>query len=203
MADAAHWNSRYETVGSTEVSWFEAEPTVSVELLAELGIGADQSVIDVGGGASRLVDRLLAAGHTDLAVLDLSGAALAEARQRVGDPAAVEWIEADLVTWEPARRWDVWHDRAVVHFLTSDEERAVYAARLADAIEPDGAFVIGAFAPDGPTQCSGLEVRRQSFDDLAELVGEALIIERRHHVHLTPSGATQSFNWIAGRRLPT
>ncbi len=203
MADAAHWDDRYETVGSTEVSWFEAEPTVSIGLLDSLGIGSSQSIIDVGGGASLLVDRLLARGHDDLAVLDVSGAALAEARRRTGDPAAVEWIEADLVTWKPSRRWEVWHDRAVAHFLTTDEERAAYTNALSAALGPDGAFVIGAFAPDGPTHCSGLEVRRQSFDDLAQLAGDASITERRHHTHTTPSVSDQSFNWIAGRRTST
>lgn len=199
MAGAEHWDERYGTVGSTELSWFEAEPAVSLELIDSLGVDSNQSVIDVGGGASLLIDRLLGRGHDDLAVLDISALALAEARRRTGDPAAVEWIEADLATWEPPRRWDVWHDRAVAHFLTTDGQRAAYARALSGALGPDGAFVIGAFAPDGPTHCSGLEVRRQSFDDLADLVGDALITERRHHIHRTPSGGEQSFNWIAGR----
>lgn len=203
MADAAHWDDRYATIGSTEVSWFEAEPTVSLELIDALGTTSDRSVIDIGGGASSLVDRLLTRGHHDLAVLDLSAAALAEARQRTGDPGAVEWIEADLTSWAPPRRWDLWHDRAVAHFLTTDVQRAAYTAALAAAVEPGGAFVIGAFAPDGPTHCSGLEVRRQSFDDLAQLAGEADITEQRHHVHRTPGGGDQSFNWIAGRLRST
>jgi trans-aconitate methyltransferase len=200
MADAAHWNDRYRTVGSTEVSWYEPEPAVSLELLDALAVSTDQSVIDVGGGASVLVDRLLDRGHRDLAVLDLSAAALDEARQRTGDPTAVTWIEADLLTWTPPRRWQVWHDRAVLHFLTSDEQRAAYARALAAATEPGGAVVLGAFAPDGPTHCSGLEVRRQTFDDLAALAGELDVVERRHHLHRTPGGGEQSFNWIAGRR---
>ena len=200
MADAAHWDDRYQTVGSTSVSWFESEPTVSLELIDALGVGPDRSVIDIGGGASLLVDRLLARGHGDVAVLDLSPAALAEARTRTDDSLAVTWIEADVVTWAPPRRWDLWHDRAVAHFLTGDEQRTAYTAALQAAIVPGGAFVIGAFAPDGPTHCSGLEVRRQSFDDLVELVGEGVLIEqRRHHLHRTPSGAEQSFHWIAGR----
>lgn len=203
MAGAEHWDERYETVGSTEVSWFEAEPAVSLELLDFLGVGSSHSVIDVGGGASLLVDRLLARGHDDLAVLDISAVALAEARRRTGDPDAVEWIEVDLATWEPSRCWNVWHDRVVAHFLTTDEERAAYARALSAAIGPGGAFVIGAFAPDGPTHCSGLEVRRQSFDDLAELVGDASITTRHHHTHRTPSGGDQSFNWIAGLCIST
>lgn len=201
MADAAHWNERYRTVGSTEVSWYEPEPTVSLELLDVLGVGADQSVIDIGGGASVLVDHLLARGHLDLAVLDLSTAALDEARLRTGEPTAVTWIESDLLSWTAPRRWQVWHDRAVLHFLTTDDQRAAYARALAAAIQPGGAVVLGAFAPDGPTHCSGLEVRRQTFDDLATLAGNIEVVERRHHLHRTPGGGEQSFNWIAGRLL--
>lgn len=201
MADAAHWNDRYRTVGSTEVSWYEPEPRVSLEMLDVLAVGVDESVIDVGGGASALVDRLLDRGHHDLAVLDHSAAALDEARQRTGDPAAVTWIEGDLLSWTPPRRWQVWHDRAVLHFLTTDDQRAVYARTLEAAIEPGGAVVLGAFAPDGPTHCSGLEVRRQTFEDLADLAGNIEVVERRHHLHQTPSGGEQSFNWIAGRLL--
>lgn len=199
MAEAAHWDERYGTVGSTRVSWYEPEPTVSLDLLDRLGVDARHSVIDVGGGASTLVDHLLARGHDDLAVLDLSSVALDECRRRTGDPSAVTWMAGDLLAWAPPRRWHVWHDRAVLHFLTTDDERATYAQALADALEPGGAFVLGAFAPDGPTHCSGLEVRRQSFEDLSELVGPADVLERRHHMHRTPSGGEQSFNWIAGR----
>jgi trans-aconitate methyltransferase len=201
MADAEHWNDRYRTVGSTEVSWYEPAPTVSLELLDLLGVGADRSVIDIGGGASALVDHLLVRGHRDLAVLDLSVAALDEARERTGDPTAVTWIEADLLSWTPPRRWEVWHDRAVLHFLTTDDQRAVYARALAAATEPGAAVVLGAFAPDGPTHCSGLEVRRQTFDDLAALAGNIDVVERRHHLHRTPGGGEQSFNWIAGHLL--
>lgn len=202
MADAAHWNDRYRTIGATDVSWYEAEPTVSLELFDILGIGPNDPVIDIGGGASTLVDHLLGRGHEDLAVLDLSVAALDEAKHRTGDPTAITWINEDLLTWVPPRRWRVWHDRAVLHFLTTDHERDAYARTIAAALEPGGSFVLGAFAPDGPTHCSGLEVRRQSFDDLADLVGASHVIERRHHLHRTPSGGEQSFNWIAGRSSP-
>lgn len=203
MSDTGHWDDRYRTVGATEVSWYEPEPTVSLELLDALAIGPDRSLLDVGGGASTLVDHLLARGHQDLTILDLSTVALDEARRRLEDPAGVAWIHHDLLTWEPPRTWQVWHDRAVLHFLTSDDERRAYARTLTAALAPGGAFVLGAFAPDGPTHCSGLEVRRQGFDDLAELVGrEAHVVERRHHLHRTPSGAGQSFNWIAGHLAP-
>jgi trans-aconitate methyltransferase len=132
--------------------------------------------------------------------LDISSVALDESRERLGDPDAVTWITADLLRWVPPRRWSVWHDRAVLHFLTTDDQRAAYAAALDLALEPGGVFVLGAFALDGPTHCSGLEVRRQSFEDLAEVAGDAEIVEKRRHVHRTPSGVVQPFNWVAGRR---
>lgn len=200
MADAAHWNDRYRTVGSFAVSWYEPEPTVSLELLDVLDIDPTQSVIDIGGGASPLVDHLLGRGHEDLAVLDVSAAALDEARRRTGDPDSVTWIEADLLAWTPPRRWQAWHDRAVLHFLTTDDQRASYARAITDTLESGGAFVLGAFAPDGPTQCSGLDVRRQSFEDLAELAGDAEVVTQHRHVHRTPGGGEQPFHWIAGRR---
>jgi SAM-dependent methyltransferase len=199
MVGAEHWDERYRSIGPQSVSWFEPEPTVSLELLGALGVTAAQSVIDVGGGASSLVDHLVQRGHRDVTVLDLSAVALDLARQRLGDPPTVTWIEADLRTWRPARRWDVWHDRAVLHFLVDDDSRASYCALLREALQPGGAFVIGTFADDGPTQCSGLPVRRQSVADLATLLGDVEVVVQRRHVHRTPTGAEQPFSWVAGR----
>jgi SAM-dependent methyltransferase len=204
VADRAHWDERYRTVGSSAVSWFEERPTVSLELLAAAGVGPVDSVIDVGGGASRLVDHLLAAGHTDVTVLDISAEAIEEARLRLGDPPAVTWLVEDLLRWEPARRWAAWHDRAMLHFLVDDADRTTYATVLGRALLPGGGFVIGTFAEDGPTECSGLPVRRYAPEDLDALValaGDVEITARRRHVHRTPGGADQPFNWIAGRLL--
>jgi SAM-dependent methyltransferase len=199
VADPGHWNDRYESIGADRVSWFEDRPAVSLELLAALGVGPQHAVIDVGGGAASLVDHLLAAGHSDVTVLDVSAVALGEARTRLGDPAGVTWIEADLLGWRPGRRWDVWHDRAVLHFLTDDSDRATYLDLLRRALVPGGGFVIGTFAEDGPTQCSGLPVRRHSTEDLLDLLGDVEVVEQRRHVHRTPGDADQAFNWIAGR----
>lgn len=199
MGDPAHWDDRYESIGATSVSWYEERPTVSLELLGALGVGPAQSVIDVGGGASTLVDHLLHDGYGDVTVLDLSAVALDTARSRVGDPAAVTWLATDLLTWRPARRWDVWHDRAVLHFLVDDEDRATYRRLLHEALAPNGAFVVGTFAEDGPTQCSGLPVRRHSLPELIDVLGDVDVIEQRRHVHRTPGGADQPFSWIAGR----
>lgn len=199
MAGADHWNDRYRSVGSTAVSWYEPTPVVSLELFDQLGVTTQMSVIDVGGGASVLVDHLLERGHSDVAVLDLSKVALAEARDRLADTASVTWIEADLLEWEPPRRWDVWHDRAVLHFLVDDQDRAAYVEVLRRAVTSGGAFVIGTFAEDGPTECSLLPVRRQSADELVDLLGDVEIVDRRRHVHHTPGGADQSFTWVGGR----
>jgi SAM-dependent methyltransferase len=199
MGDAAHWNDRYRSIGARSVSWYEDSPTTSLELLDAVGIRQSDRVLDVGGGASTLVDHLLAAGQRDLTVLDLSTVALGVARSRLGDPTQVIWIQADITTWQPDRQWDVWHDRAVLHFLTNDDARASYRNALHTALRPGGSFVIGAFAQDGPTECSALPVRRYSLGDLVELVGDADIIEQRRHIHRTPGDADQPFNWIAGR----
>ena len=136
---------------------------------------------------------------SDLTVLDLSVVALDTARRRLEDPAGVEWVEADLLTWQPTRTWDAWHDRAVLHFLTEDTDRVRYVEQLRTALRPGGAFVIGTFAEDGPTQCSALPVRRHSPRDLLELLGDVEVIEQRRHVHRTPGDADQAFNWVAGR----
>lgn len=199
MGDQPYWDDRYDTIGSHAVSWYEERPDTSLELLTLVGITPPASVIDVGGGASALVDRLLERGHRDLAVLDLSAVALREARTRLEDPPEVTWIEADVTSWQPDRTRDAWHDRAVLHFLTDDLARDRYLATLRRALEPGGAFVIGTFAEDGPTHCSGLPVRRHRADDLAHLLADAAIIDQRRQIHRTPAGVDQPFNWIAGR----
>ena len=172
---------------------------VSLELFDGPSVTTRDSVIDVGGGASGLVDRLLQRGHRDVAALDVSSVALAEARSRLADPAGVEWIVPDLLSWEPPRRWSVWHDRAVLRFLVRDDDRASYVKLLRRTVEPGGAFVIGAFAEDGPTECSALPVRRSTPSELIELVGDAEVAVELRRVHRTPSGVDQPFNWLAGR----
>jgi SAM-dependent methyltransferase len=196
---SAHWNERYATVGANAVSWYQDRPATSLDLLQAAGVGPTDSVIDIGGGASTLVDGLLLAGHTDLAVLDVSEVALGVARERVGADAPVDWLVEDLLTWEPDRTWDAWHDRAVLHFLLSDAERSRYVSTLRRALRPRGAVVIGTFAEDGPTTCSGLPVRRYAAEDLREVLGDIEVIEERRETHQTPSGGSQPFNWIAAR----
>ncbi len=205
-APGEYWNGRYSSIGSTHVSWYEAHPGMSLALLDRAGVTAAASVIDVGGGASTLVDRLLERGHCDVSVLDLSSAALDEARRRTADQgSAVDWMVGDVREFVPARRWDVWHDRAAFHFLVDAGDRRQYVQVLADGLADDGIVIAAAFAEDGPTQCSGLPVERYDADRLfAELSAgvplELLVAER--HVHITPSGAEQPFTWIVARRIP-
>ena len=198
---AEHWDGRYESIGEEGVGWFESRPAVSLELLASLGVSASDSIIDIGGGASRLVDHLLARGHHDVTVLDVSPVAVDAARRRLGEAAAaVSWLEADVLAWTPPRQWDVWHDRMLLHFVLSDAERAEYSSVLLRALAPGGAVIVCTFAEDGPEQCSALPVRRHSLEDLSSFLGSAFeVVEARRTVHTTPGGVEQPHNWIAGR----
>lgn len=196
---ADHWDDRYRTVGAESVSWYQDRPGISLQMLDVLQTTPDDSLIDVGGGASTLVDHLLAKGHQDLTVLDMSAAALDVVRARIGTTSFVSWVVANLLDWTPQRRWDVWHDRAVLHFLVEESDRQAYANVLRQAVEPGGAVVIGVFAEDGPEQCSGLPVRRHSVADLRALLPELERFDERRDDHTTPSNAVQHFNWVAGR----
>jgi 2-polyprenyl-3-methyl-5-hydroxy-6-metoxy-1,4-benzoquinol methylase len=193
----AHWQNVYRSKGEREVSWFEETPALSLDLIRATGVGADAAIIDIGGGASRLVDALLAAGFKSVSVLDLSQQALAAAQARLGARgAAVNWIVADVTTWRPSQTYEVWHDRAALHFLTQAEDRAAYAACLRRAVRPGGHVIIGTFAPDGPERCSGLPVMRHDADTLAAMLGPAFtLVESRRHEHRTPTGAIQRFQF--------
>ncbi len=203
-ARKAHWEGVYETKPTDAVSWYEASPTRSLALLLEAGLGAGSAVIDVGGGDSRLAGELMAHGAGHVSVADLSGAALARARTRTGDAAEhVTWIEGDITRLDlPAASYDLWHDRAVFHFLTNDSDRARYIATAARSVRVGGTVVIGTFAPDGPTRCSGLDVRRYSPDDLAAEFGPAFSLRRGFgDGHRTPGGAEQRFTWALLTRV--
>ena len=160
----SHWQKTYSDRGEAGVSWFEQRPEVSLDLIARIGATAASSLIDIGGGASRLVDALLDAGWRSLAVLDISNVALDAARQRLGGAASqVDWIVADVTRWRPGRTYDIWHDRAAFHFLTDAADRDAYVERLTTAVKPGGHAIIATFAPDGPERCSGLPVMRYDF----------------------------------------
>ena len=198
-----HWAAVYAAKGTTEVSWYQARPTISLELLAEAGAGPTSEIIDVGGGDSTLVDALVEEGYQHVTVLDIAGAALIRARERLGHRAdGVTWLEADITAASlPAQRYDVWHDRAVFHFLTDQSDRVRYVQQAERAIKPTGALIVATFAADGPTQCSGLEVRRSSQDDLESQFASAFSLVRCvRNTHITPAGSEQRFIYCLFRR---
>ena len=198
---ANHWDDAYRRRGASSVSWFQAQPTVSVELIQMLGISPAAAVIDVGGGASSLVDHLLGRGFSDLTVLDISDVALEEGKRRVGAAAPVIWLCQDILSWQPKREFALWHDRAVFHFLTDQNDRETYLRTLRSTLSPDGAVIIATFASDGPEMCSGLPVSRYSGLDLGRLLGSGFeVVEKRREEHLTPNGSVQPFTWVAARR---
>ena len=204
MDRRAHWDRVYTTTASDEVSWYQPEATLSLDLLRDVGSGSSCRIIDVGGGDSRLVDAVLAAGLGRMTVLDLSGAALARARARLGTKAAdVTWLEADGTLVElPAAAFDVWHDRAAFHFLTVPEDRNRYAEAAAHAVRSGGGVLVATFAPDGPTRCSGLEVARYTPEELARELGNAFSLVRGFSdVHHTPAGHEQRFTVAVLRRI--
>jgi SAM-dependent methyltransferase len=195
-----HWESVYQRLGPDGVSWFQPRPSVSLDLIAQLGIPSHTPAIDVGGGASGLVDSLLAQGFQDVSVLDVSSAALEVARSRIGPHPGVHWLQHDLLTWQPARQYGLWHDRAVFHFLVDPEDRDRYLSVLSAALAPGGHVILATFAADGPRRCSGLPVSRYGPDDLAELLeGHIDLVASRREEHTTPGGIVQPFTWVAGR----
>jgi 2-polyprenyl-3-methyl-5-hydroxy-6-metoxy-1,4-benzoquinol methylase len=198
----AHWQNVYREKAENQVSWFQETPAISLELIEAVHPKFDSAIVDIGGGASRLVDRLAREGYRDLTVLDVSENAIAMARARMGEPAeAVKWIVADVTQWEPTRRYDLWHDRAAFHFLTQAPDRNAYVECLASALRPGGHAIIGTFAMDGPERCSGLPVIRYDGALLSATLGKAFaLVETRRHDHGTPMGGVQRFQFSIIRR---
>ena len=193
----AHWQNVYTTKGEGEVSWFQDSPAISIDLIKSAAVSKESAIVDVGGGASRLVDHLLKDGFRSIAVLDLSSAALETAKSRLGSAGAdVEWITSDVTTWRPRREYDVWHDRAAFHFLTDPGDRRAYIDTLKSALRPNGQAIIATFALDGPEKCSGLPVQRYDASTLQRELGEDFrLIESRRETHTTPWDSTQSFQF--------
>ncbi len=206
---AEHWDSVYGTRPTDEVSWFQREATTSLRLIASV-CPPTAAVVDIGAGASRLVDTLLDVGWSDVTVLDVSATALSLVHDRitqgVGDPprdraGSVSFVVADVLTWQPERAYDAWHDRAVFHFLARPDQRELYVARAANALPAGAAIVLGTFAADGPTQCSGLPTARYDADGLAAVFEPGFRLEHaEREEHVTPSGVVQPFTWAVLRR---
>lgn len=196
MASKSHWEEVYTTKSSDAVSWYQPHAILSLDLIRRVSLAKSSRIVDVGGGTSNLVDDLLAQGMTNVSVLDISGAALDVARHRLGERAnGVRWIEGDITTVDLEKASiDVWHDRAVFHFLTSAEDRAAYVAQVRHAVRPGGHVIVAAFGPNGPLQCSGLPVVRYAPDALHAEFGDAFeLLEHIKEDHQTPSGAVQHF----------
>ncbi len=192
-----HWQDVYWQKPEDTVSWFQPRPEISMELIHSAGVRKTDALIDAGSGTSRLVDHLLAEGFTDLTVLDIAEQALNKTRTRLGAAAVrVQWIAVDLTRWQPVRRYRLWHDRAVFHFLTDPAERAAYRRNLRAALIVGGTAIIASFALDGPERCSGLPVRRYSPDTLAAELGAGFrLTAHRDEDHTTPAGKLQRFQY--------
>ena len=192
-----HWETVYTTKGENEVSWFQDSPALSLELIDLVRPAHDGTIVDIGGGASRLVDHLLARGFERVTVLDVSQAALDIAKARLGKRASkVQWIAADVTKWRPAQTFDIWHDRAAFHFLVDAADRAAYIARLKQVVAPGGHVIIATFGIDGPEKCSGLPVQRYDSKGLAEQLGASFeLAETRSEVHRTPWNSNQAFQF--------
>jgi len=197
-----HWQTVFRTKGERDVSWFQERADVSLDMIAAAGVGYEAAIVDIGGGASRLVDALVAHGFADVTVLDISDAALAAARARLGAQAAnAKWIVADITQWQPARTYDLWHDRAAFHFLIAAEDRAAYAERVRQAVRPGGHVIIATFALDGPERCSGLPVMRHDAASIGAVLGSIFtLVENRRHEHRTPGGVVQRFQFSRFQR---
>ena len=200
---AAHWERIFSTKAPEQLSWYQASPERSLELIAKAGVGPDSEVIDVGGGDSTLVDALLDRRWGHVTVLDISDAALRRARARLGARARdVTWISGDVTRLVlPDDRFDLWHDRAVFHFLTEVEDRRRYVDAVRRSVKRGGYVIVATFAPDGPARCSGLAVTRYDPEELyAEFGAELEMIESARDVHRTPSGVAQPFTYVLLRR---
>lgn len=200
-----HWNRIHDSKEPRQLTWFQEAPTLTLRMLEKAGATRESSVIDVGGGAARLVDHLLARGYTDVTVLDVSRVALDHTRRRLGRAAArVRWIVGDVLEVSLPGKFDVWHDRALFHFLTDAADRRRYSNRLYEALAPGGHAIISTFAEDGPERCSGLPCVQYAPDTLrAELGPDRFrLVGSERENHQTPTGAVQRFQYSLLRKMP-
>jgi SAM-dependent methyltransferase len=199
--DQAHWDKAWDQRDPDGTSWFQPVPTMSLALIDRAAPSPDAGIVDVGGGASHLVDHLIAIGHRDVTVVDIAAEALAHAQSRRADRPEVHWVVADAMTWRPGRTFDLWHDRAVFHFLTDQAQRASYIRTATQSIVAGGHLIIGTFALDGPTMCSGLPVRQYDAASLAaEFDAGFRLIHSAVDDHVTPSGGQQRFTFVVLQR---
>lgn len=203
MSSSDHWNAVYSKKAEAELSWHQDDPSVALELMKKVGLTKKSSVIDIGAGTSRLMDRLLDLGLNDLSALDLSENALAASRARLGKRGrSVKWIVGNIIRWDPTQTYDIWHDRAVFHFLVNPTDQIAYIQRLSQSVGPGGHAIMATFALDGPEKCSGLPVARYSPASLAETLRQSFsLITHQSYLHRTPWGNPQSFQYSLFRRV--
>lgn len=199
-----HWQGVYTSKAETDVSWYEDVPELSMELLRDAGLQPGMSVIDIGSGASHLVDALVSYGAAHVGILDLSAAALETAKSRLGSAAPVEAFVSDITSWMPDRQYDLWHDRAAFHFLTATTDQQAYVRVLTQALKDGGKAVIGTFALNGPETCSGLPVMRYDAASLQVVLGAQFkLIATRQHEHTTPWNTVQHFQFSTFEKVPS
>lgn len=194
-----HWDEVYQSKKATEVSWYEPLPETSLDLISNCQLDKDAAIIDIGGGDSFLAEYLIAKGFTDITVLDISEKALERAKERLGEKASgIQWIVADAAEFVPERKYDLWHDRAAFHFLTEEPQIRHYVETVKNAVKSGGFVIMGTFSENGPTKCSGLEIKQYSIVQLQDLFSEAFVaISCKNLDHNTPSGGTQNFTFCS------
>lgn len=197
MTNTEHWTRVYETKDAQEVSWFQPKAEMSLKLIQGLNLAQDAAIVDMGGGASRLIDGLLDLGFHRPTVVDIAAAALEQSKARLGDrQSLVDWVCADARLWDAPRTYHLWHDRAAFHFLTQPTDQAAYIDRLRSALNDGGFALIASFAPDGPETCSGLPVQRYDAAQLGQVLGpQFTMLDHQSELHHTPWGSVQSFQY--------
>jgi SAM-dependent methyltransferase len=202
MTDKAHWENIYANRSAQDVSWYREHLNTSLDLIQKCALSRDAKVIDIGGGASTLADDLCELGYVDVSVLDISKSSLEKAKQRLGARAdRVQWMEGDITRVQlPSEHYDLWHDRAVFHFLTDSVTQEVYVEAATNAVRSGGFIIIATFSPEGPSKCSGLPVQRYDGDSLARKFPRFALLDSCQEDHKTPSGASQSFTYVRLRK---
>lgn len=197
-----HWDEVYDTKPCTEVSWYEPMPENSLTCIAECHLEKDAPIIDIGGGDSFLAEFLLAQGYSDITIVDISEKAIQRAQQRLGERAdQLKWIVADVTEFKPEKKYQLWHDRAAFHFLTTDAEVEKYLQTLRESVAPGGFVILGTFSDKGPDKCSGLPIKKYSVGEMQKLFSEGFITMNCKNVdHETPSGKTQNFTFCTFKK---
>ena len=198
-----HWETIYQTKALNEVSWYQKVPTTSLDYVKQLNLPLTSKIIDIGGGDSFFVDFLLDLGYTDITIVDISATSLKRAQQRLGVEAEkIKWIQADAANFKPTEKYDFWHDRAAFHFLTEEQEIKNYIENLRDSITTKGFVVMGTFSEQGPTKCSGIEIKQYSETSLSQLFVKGFEkIECKRVNHITPNNSVQNFVFCSFQKI--